>query len=123
MVPGDGTTFFTSSSDCTIKQWEENEDGTFRLLATLEGHSGPPRRLRFLNGKLFSGDEKGELKIWQDGKCLGEIETAEEIWDMLAVEGHFITVRHVDVSVFSVTETGKLSPTFLIIHNPSLNIC
>lgn len=109
IVPGNGKTFFTSSSDCTIKQWEENEDGTFRLLTTLEGHTEPPRRLGFLNGKLFSGDEKGQLKVWLDGKCLGTIETMEEIWDLKVFEGHFVTVRHVDVTMFSVTERGEFS--------------
>lgn len=106
MTPGNGTTFFTSSSDCTIKHWAENDEGKFCLLETLEGHSEPPRKLCFVNGRLYSGDEKGDVKVWKDGKCLGTIETMEEIWDMLAVEGHIVTVRHVDVTLFTLAERG-----------------
>ncbi|ODN04122.1 Myosin heavy chain kinase B [Orchesella cincta] len=104
MTPGSGSTFFTSSSDCTIRHWDEAANGSFNLLATLEGHEEPPRKLRFFNGRLYSGDEKGYVKVWEDGKCLGTIETMEEIWDLLAIQDHFITVRHIDVTVYSITQ-------------------
>lgn len=63
MCPGPPPTFFTSSSDCTIKQWEEGENGDFVLIATLEGHEEPARKLRFDSDKkrLYSGDELGKV--------------------------------------------------------------
>ncbi|CAL8118320.1 unnamed protein product [Orchesella dallaii] len=104
MTPGSGSTFYTSSSDCAIKHWDEAGDGSFKLLATLEGHNEPPRKLRFFNGRLYSGDEKGDVKVWEDGKCLGTIETMEEIWDLLAIQDHFVTVRHIDVTIYSIVQ-------------------
>lgn len=67
----------------------------------------PPRKLVFHNGKLYSGDEKGDVKVWQDGSCMGTIETLEEIWYMdVASEKELVTARNVDVTVFSISERG-----------------
>lgn len=104
----DTKTFFTSSSDCTIKHWEEViESGgvQFRLLKVLEGHSEPARKLRVFNKQLFSGDELGNVFVWEvdTGRLIGRVETMEEIWDMQVFpNNHLITVRHLDVTIFNV---------------------
>jgi len=48
-----------------------------------------------------------QVKIWEDGKCLGTIETMEEVWDLLAIQDHLITVRHIDVTMYSISQRGK----------------
>ncbi|OXA59317.1 zinc finger CCCH domain-containing protein 17-like [Folsomia candida] len=108
MCPGPPPTFFTSSSDCTIKQWEEGENGDFVLIATLEGHEEPARKLRFDSDKkrLYSGDELGKVLIWEDGKLIGILETLEEIWDMMIYNDLLFTARHLDVVINTLSQRG-----------------
>jgi hypothetical protein len=72
------------------------------------GHEEPVRKLRFDGERLYSGDELGKIKIWEDGKLLATLETMEEIWDMIVGgDGQIVTCRHLDVIIHTATDRGK----------------
>ncbi|XP_018021293.1 myosin heavy chain kinase B [Hyalella azteca] len=92
---------FTASIDATIKVWKL---GTFELVTTLTGHQEPVRRLATNGDRLLSGDEKGDVIIWNGDSLASEnrYEVVEEVWDMAAYDRFFFTVRDRGLSVTEV---------------------
>ncbi|KAF2349701.1 WD40 repeat [Trinorchestia longiramus] len=92
---------FTASIDATIKVWKL---GSFELETTLTGHEEPVRRLATNGERLFSGDEKGDVIIWNSDSLASEnrYETVEEVWDIAAIDRYFFTVRDRGLSVTEV---------------------
>ncbi|KAG8275468.1 hypothetical protein J6590_085372 [Homalodisca vitripennis] len=96
---------YTCSNDGTIKSWSLD---TMELRSTLiENPSNEIMRLYFIDGKLYSGDDKGNVMVWQNDKQIGQYEVGEEVWDII-VNGNFLfTVRNLDVSIIEMKPGGK----------------
>lgn len=94
---------FSASIDSTIKVWNL---ATLELLQTLTNHEQPVRKLATNGKRLFSGDERGNVVVFNGDSLASEnrYETVEELWDLAAWDNLFFTVRDRGLSVTEVKE-------------------
>ncbi|XP_037084156.1 F-box/WD repeat-containing protein 11-like [Pollicipes pollicipes] len=91
----------TTGNDGLIKVWDAT---TLEAKKTLEGHENEVRVLQARDGKLFSGDMNGKVKIWSaDYKLLFTLSCVEEVWSMAFANNIIYTARSNDVTC---TEIG-----------------
>ncbi len=60
-------------SDNTIKVWRTDNNKKWMLEATLLKHEKHLRKLAFVEGKLYSADENGEVKLHYILQCIQTI--------------------------------------------------
>ncbi|CAG7835241.1 unnamed protein product [Allacma fusca] len=107
-MASEGKNFYTCSNDSTIREWTPNGSG-WVLARVLQGHKQPVRRLRMSCGCLYSGDEAGEVWVWQNGQPEGTLNVGEEIWDMFVDKNKIYTVRDRDVVISEFGSNGQVS--------------
>uniref|UniRef100_A0A1B6LR36 WD repeat-containing protein 55 homolog n=1 Tax=Graphocephala atropunctata TaxID=36148 RepID=A0A1B6LR36_9HEMI len=99
------TALYSCSNDGTVKAWSLD---TMEQTSTLiDNPNNEIMRLYFTDGRLYSGDDKGNVMVWENDNKIGQYEVGEEVWDIL-VDGNFLfTVRNLDVSIIEMKPGGK----------------
>ncbi|XP_076044054.1 uncharacterized protein LOC143027051 [Oratosquilla oratoria] len=100
-----GSNLYTASVDMTIKIWDM--DNQYSLKNTLEDHEEGVRRLATNGTKIYSGDDKGEVRVWTpEGNLLLFYGMVEEVWDLHVDKSYIYTVRDRDVIMASIKDTS-----------------
>lgn len=96
---------YSCSNDGTIQAW--NLD-TFKHVKTLfESSEEETLRLYVIGGKLYSGNDKGMLSVWEDDAMLHQFNMLEEIRDFTVIDTFIYTVRDRDVCIAEIIPGDK----------------
>lgn len=105
-IAAHGNTVYTCSNDGTIQSWDT--DSLEKKKTLIENPSDEQLRLfAARDGKLYSGDDKGNIRVWVNDEQVGNYEVGEEVWDLLVKDNLLFTVRNLDVSVTEMIEGPK----------------
>ncbi|KAJ9594124.1 hypothetical protein L9F63_014440 [Diploptera punctata] len=97
-------TLYSCSNDGTIKAWSLD---TLKHKKTLLQYNDEVARLYFIEGKLYSGDDKGILTIWEDDTLSRQFGLVEEIRDFKVFQNFVYAVRDRDMCIHELIGGNK----------------
>ncbi|RZF38235.1 zinc finger CCCH domain-containing protein 17 [Nilaparvata lugens] len=90
-------TLYTCSNDGTIQAWNLSNNEPKK---TLQNNPNiEVLRLHLANGKLYSGEDKGNVRVWENDEQVALYEMGEEIWDLLVHGDMLFTARNLDINI------------------------